>query len=242
MSNPNAPRAPKGAEGGHGGEFVEQNGQNPSGAVSAALAANAAQSKPLPDVHYDVMLAHYGDSVIAEQRALDSKVYAFIADAREYVPEAVGARFYPEYNDETGREQKVFDCYIDKDGQPINEDGNDLPDLNTFDVTSAWMPGYETDQTNDFGEEINGVLHFGKVTLPDENAVRLEATLGAKLRGRDNSDRLRPFLMEAFAGGVPAEYADQLDEAHFAMAEAMLRKAAAELRAHFNVDFAAKNA
>lgn len=149
----------------------------------------------------DLADQHNKDSYELERKAEQARLESFIADARQYVPGAVSARFGWDYEGYTKR--LSFDCYLDENGDPLDDDSGEYPDINDFQfdgIRDAAAYGF-TERTGYDG----AVISFDDVPVRDEVRARAELAVATTLRDLPDGAAIRSMLRAAMGDEVPAE-------------------------------------
>jgi len=172
------------------------------------LPAPVEPEKSHADVLCELSYVHASDAWQADQKTMQTRVEAFVADARQYVPDAVAAQFSWDYDLEAGT-RLVFDYYVGEGGVLVDSD--DYPDISDFHVEDRKHAA-----TFGFDENEDGyaILEFDNVAVRDEAKARAELAASKKLDGFPQAAQLRGLLVAAMGGenGIDPKWVENLTD------------------------------
>ena len=204
------------------GKFGEQHHTAPEAHLFA--------ERPLSHV-LDLLQYEYGaDAAMLDRQVLDVRIEAFVAEAREAVPDAVAAQFSWSYDENGSR--LVLDYYLGEGGAVIEGDG--YPDIFDFAFTDdreARMYGFEEQ-----GEEDSAVLNFDTVTVRDEAKARADYAASTKLRRTEREREVKSLVRAALAAGADPARIEQLSDEDAAAVLAIFKDAIAKTTEYFTQD------
>lgn len=182
------------------GKFGVQEHSAPEAELATPEATPADRLRALADVH------SY-DSYLADEKATETRMAAFVADARAAIPTAARANFYWDYED--GVSRLSFEGYEDADGNHVEyDDPDEYPDINDFhfdDYKAARQAGF----TGDDGT----TLEFDDIPLPDPARAAADAAVGEKLQRQDDALAIRHLLGKAMDNGLDPAAVENLTDA-----------------------------
>lgn len=186
----------------------------------SAPEAELNSDRGIDQVLSDLADQYYADSYSLERKATQARLESFVADARRYVPDAVSARFGWDY--EPGGTRLSFDCYLDENGEEVDDDSGEYPDINDFPfdrLRDAAAYGFEEEKGFD-----GAVIRFEEVPTRDEAKARAELSLSRTLHGIPRERDVRSLLVAAMNDNddVPADRFTHLSEHDMEQVQAIL--------------------